>query len=62
MGEPLIVKLDPKGRVKLPRDIYKQYPPGQKFKVEKSDGKIILIPIKKITVELEDGTVIETSI
>lgn len=57
-----IAKMDTKGRIKLPKDVWKKYPPGQKFTIEIEDGTIVLRPIKKITVELDDGTVVEADI
>lgn len=55
----IIVKLDSKGRLWLPKEIRTKYPPGQKFTVEANDGTLTLRPIKKITVELDDGTTVE---
>ncbi|RLA80283.1 MAG: hypothetical protein DRG33_02650 [Deltaproteobacteria bacterium] len=58
----VIVKMDAKGRIKLPKEIWKKYQIGQKFTVEVVDKSIVLKPIKKITVELDDGTVVEADI
>ena len=58
----VIVKMDAKGRIKLPKEVWKKYQDGQKFTMEVVGKNIILKPIKKITVELDDGTVVEADI
>ncbi|MCD6131842.1 MAG: hypothetical protein J7J61_07060 [Candidatus Hydrothermae bacterium] len=58
----MIVKMDAKGRIKLPKEVWKKYPNGQKFTMEVVGRNILLKPIKKITVELDDGTVVEADI
>ena len=58
----MIIKMDAKGRIKLPKEVWKKYPDGQKFTLEFVGRNIILKPIKKITVELDDGTVVEADI
>jgi len=54
--------MDAKGRIKLPKEVWKKYPNGQKFTMEVVGRNILLKPIKKITVELDDGTVVEADI
>lgn len=57
-----IVKMDTKGRIKLPKEIWKKYPAGQRFTIEVVGKNIVLKPVKKIKVELDDGTVVEADI
>jgi len=57
-----IAKMDNRRRIKLPPEIRRMYSPGQVFTVEVKDNAIVLRPVKKITVELDDGTVIEANI
>jgi len=53
-----IVKMDKHGRIWIPKVIRDKIK-ANKFTIDIKDGKIVLTPIRKVKVLLEDGEVIE---
>ncbi len=59
MDESIIVKVDNKGRLSLPKEIRKQIGDGKRFIVTIEDKKVILEPVDKLIAKLSDGRTIE---